>query len=157
MKTLITPEQVVTLAFGDGEYVAPDAVRETDIAAAEHRYIRPIVGGQLCEALAEGRYAALLDDYVAPALAMAVRTMLQRAINVCTGQAGLVVADSEGAKAAPTAAADTLQRSLVRRRRALVRRLSEHLCSERESYPEYNPAEDAAQHCSIDGNIIQVY
>ena len=117
MKTLITPSQAVALAFADGEYLAPEAITEADIAAAEHRYIEPVAGSALCEALAAGIYPALLADYVAPALAMAVRTMVQRALNVRTGQMGLSVPDCSGSQTAVQSAAAELQRSIVARRR----------------------------------------
>jgi len=41
MNTLITPAQAVASAFTDGEYLAPEAIGEGDIAAAEKRYIVP--------------------------------------------------------------------------------------------------------------------
>ena len=37
MNTLITPAQAVALAFADGEYLAPESVTQSDIAAAEQR------------------------------------------------------------------------------------------------------------------------
>ena len=100
MKTLITPSQAVALAFTDGEYVSPAAVGESDIAAAMHRYVEPVIGTPLAEALAEGRYAALTEDFVAPALAMSVRTLIQRALTVRTGQVGV----EEGGRRTPTLA-----------------------------------------------------
>lgn len=44
MNTLITPAQAVASAFTDGEYLAPEAIGEGDIAAAEQRYIVPVIG-----------------------------------------------------------------------------------------------------------------
>ena len=157
MKTLITPSQAVALAFTDGEYVSPAAVGESDIAAAMHRYVEPVTGTPLAEALAEGRYAALTEDYVAPALAMSVRTLVQRALNVRTGQVGLSIPTGRGSDTALKSAGDELQRSLVRRRRALLRRLSDHLAAHREDYPEYRPEDDAMKKCSIDGGFVQIY
>ena len=47
MKSLITQERVVALAFGDGEFLSPEAICEADIAIAESRYLRPVVGDAL--------------------------------------------------------------------------------------------------------------
>ena len=94
MQNVITNEQVIQLAFGDGEYLSPEVILVSDITTAEHRYILPLVGEELYKALLGGSYATLLNDYVAPALAMAVRTMIQPALNVCTGQAGLRISSS---------------------------------------------------------------
>ena len=157
MKTLITPALAVARAFADGEYLAPEAIMDSDIAAATHRYIEPVAGSALCGALAAGRYPALLADYVAPALAMAVRTMVQRALNVRTGQMGLTVPNCSGSQTAVQSAAAELQRSLVRRRRALLARLSDHLAAHAAEFPEYDASRDAMKHCTIDGGIVQIH
>lgn len=156
MKTLITPAQAVALAFADGEYVSSATVGTPDIAAAMHRYVLPVIGCSLADALAEGRYAALTEDYVAPALAMSVRTMIQRSLNVRTGQVGLSIPTGRGSDTALKSASDELQRSLVRRRHALLRRLSDYLAAHAGEFPEYRPEEDAMQKCSIDGGFVQI-
>ncbi len=157
MNTLITPLQTIALAFNDGEYVAPSTVSDSDIAAAMHRYVEPVIGRRLAEALAEGRYEALKEEYVAPALAMSVRTLIQRSLNVRTGQAGLSIPTGRGSDTALKSASDELQRSLRHRRRALLRRLSDYLAAHAEEFPEYRPEEDAMKKCSIDGGFVQVY
>lgn len=73
MKTLITPAEAVTLAFGTGEYVAPEAIAEADIAAAERRYIVPVVGRKLHARLAEGGYAEFTAEYLAAPVALWTR------------------------------------------------------------------------------------
>ena len=55
MKTLITPEQVVALAYADGEYLPPEQITGADIAAAEERRIVPVVGRGLYGRLQIGR------------------------------------------------------------------------------------------------------
>ena len=54
MNTLITPAQAVALAFADGEYLAPESVTQSDIAAAEQRYLVPVIGRLLYEKLLSG-------------------------------------------------------------------------------------------------------
>ena len=154
MKTLITPAQVVALAFGDGEYLAAEAVGEADIAAAEHVWIEPIVGPQLYARLLEGDYATLIEEYVAPALAMAVRVVLQPALNVRTGQTGLVIPSTPYAETSSHAAANALIESLRRRRRMLMARLSDHLSNNCTLYPEYDVKGDVVKLCAIHGGIV---
>ena len=57
MNTLITPAQAVALAFADGEYLAPESVTQSDIAAAEQRYLVPVIGRLLYEKLLSGSHA----------------------------------------------------------------------------------------------------
>ena len=156
MKNLITNEQVISLAFGDGEYLSPEVILDSDIASAASRYIVPVVGTELYQALLDGSHATLLDDFVAPALAMAVRTMIQPALNVRTGQLGLQISSSLRADSSTKTAMQTLQKSLRVRRQMLLKRLSTHLKTHASEYPTYNPDNDILQKCSINGGFIQI-
>ena len=40
MAEIITPSEVIALAFGDGEYVAAEAISPLDIDAATERWVR---------------------------------------------------------------------------------------------------------------------
>lgn len=157
MKNLITNEQVISLAFGDGEYLSPEVILDSDIALAEDRYILPVVGAELREALLDGSYPTLLDDFVAPALAMAVRTMIQPALNVCTGQAGLRISSSLRADSSTKSAMEMLQKSLRLRRQILLKRLSNYLKAHASQFPTYDAESDILQHCTIDGGYIQIF
>ena len=154
IKCLITPHEVVRLAFGDGEYIAEETVTMADIAAAEFSHIRPIVGEALYKRMLENGYAELVEEYVAPALAMAVRVMIQPALNVRTGQGGLVMPSTAHASAATTAASEALLGSLRQRRQRLIARLSHHLKENAEKYIEYDAANDITNKCRIDGGFI---
>lgn len=156
MKNLITNEQIISLAFGDGEYLSAEVILDSDIASATEKYIIPVVGEQLCEEMLNGSQRALLDDYVAPALAMAVRTMIQPALNVRTGQGGLHIPSSARSDTSIKTTSQALQRSLCRRRHALLRRLSNYLKRNASQFPSYDASCDAMQKCAINGGYVQM-
>lgn len=72
MNNLITAEEVVKLAFSVTEQIKPTAIVESKIIAAEEKYLRPVLGS-LLDALKNGKYPELLNDYIKPALAYYVR------------------------------------------------------------------------------------
>lgn len=156
MKNLITNEQVLSLAFGDGEYIAPEAVLDADIAAATFRYIVPIVGTELYEEMVGGAHASLVEDYVAPALAMAVRTMIQPALNVRTGQTGLYIPASARSDTSTRTTTQSLQHSLRVRRQTLLKRLSNYLKTHASEFASYDAGHDIMQRCSTDGGFVQM-
>lgn len=156
MKNLITNEQVISLAFGDGEYLSPEVIRDSDIALATDKYIIPVVGEELYEEMLNGSQKSLLDDYVAPALAMAVRTVIQPSLNVRTGQAGLHIPSSMRADTSTKSAMQLLQKSLRLRRQALLRRLSNYLKKHASEFPDYHASKDALQNCRINGGYVQM-
>jgi hypothetical protein len=157
MKNLITNEQVISLAFADGEYLSPEVVLDSDIATATSRYIIPIVGAELYEAMLNGSHQSLLDDFVAPALAMAVRTMIQPALNVRTGQTGLHISSSARSDSSTRSAVNALHKSLRLRRRELLRRLSNHLRNHQSEFASYDAGRDIMQRCAINGGYLQSY
>lgn len=156
MQNLITNEQVISLAFSDGEYVSPEVVLDSDIASAAHRYILPIVGEKLYKEMLEGSHPTLVSDFVAPALAMAVRTMIQPALNVRTGQAGLHIPSSARADTSTKGVTNALHKSLRLRRSALLRRLSDHLRDAASQFASYDAGSDVLQKCRIDGGYVQM-
>lgn len=157
MQNVITNEEVISLAFSDGEYVSPDVVLDSDIASAAHRYIIPIVGKELYGEMLEGSHQTLVADFVAPALAMAVRTIVQPALNVRTGQTGLYIPSSTRSDSSTRNTINSFHKSLRLRREALLKRLSDHLRGHASEYPSYNPGSDIMQKWSISGGYVQSY
>ena len=156
MKNLITNEQVISLAFGDGEYLAAEVILDSDIASATEQYILPVVGTKLYEEMVNGSQKSLLDDYVAPALAMAVRTMIQPSLNVRTGELGLYIPSSARSDTAIKTAVHTLHKSLRLRRQSLLKRLSNYLKRNASEFASYDAGNDIMQRCSINGGYVQI-
>ena len=143
MNTLITPAQAVALAFTDGEYLAPEAIGEGDIAAAEQRYIVPVIGRALHETL------------LAAPVALFTRIAVQPRLDIRTGQCGTVAPKSGSYQPADAQSLCELQRSLRRQARTLLRRAAEHLEAHAAEFPEYDPDNNILKRCTIDGNLIQ--
>lgn len=94
MTTLVTPREVIDLAFADGGYLPPEAIGTVDIAAAEARYLLPVTGPALWQKLAEGEYPTLREEFAAPAAACAVRVAMQPALDLHGGAGGTTVTKS---------------------------------------------------------------
>ena len=91
MNTLVTPLQVLKLAFGEGEYLPPEIIAEADIAGAEQRHIVPVVGRALYEKLLAGSYPDFRTEYLASPAALFTRAVLQP-LEDCCREAGVPVA-----------------------------------------------------------------
>ena len=156
MKTLITPLQVLRLAFGGGDYLPPDSVTEADIAGAEQRHIVPVVGRALYEKLLEGSYAGFRDEYLAAPTAFFTRLALQSRLDISTGQCGTTAPKTACGQPAGEAALRALRRSLRTQARTLLRRAGEHLFAHRDEFPEYDPENDTLRRCTTDGGFVQI-
>lgn len=157
MKTLITNEDVIALAFSQNELRSPSIITKADITEAESRYIDPILGAELRKALDEGNYPELLNGYVAPAIAAWTRCLVQPLLaNRCEA---CLSSDETSVYESTTAGNNRLGAVLCTLRRKasiLSRRLSSHLNTHSETYAEYNPALNPLNRCSIDGDIVQI-
>ena len=155
MNTLITPAQAVASAFTDGEYLAPEAIGEGDIAAAEQRYIVPVIGRAFHEKLLAGLHAGFTAEYLAAPVALFTRIAVQPRLDIRTGQCGTVAPKSGSYQPADAQSLRELQRSLRRQARTLLRRAAEYLEAHAAEFPEYDPDNNILKRCTTDGNLIQ--
>lgn len=152
---MISPAEVIALAFKDGGYVSEDVVSDADIANAVSRWIEPVAGSDLCRAVAAGDYPEA-RDYFAEAAAAATRLEIQPRLNAATGQGGLTQASSIFAVAAAESARIELMRSLRLQVSISLRRLTEYLDENAESIPEYDPRNNVLKRCVTDGGFVQI-
>ncbi len=129
IKLLMTTSEVVDYAFATGEYVADGEISETAIMTAQQRYIIPILGKRLFEALAEGDYTTLREEYIAPTLGILARI------------------EANLAAYPPT----TAERQ---RAKLFLRNLSDYLNNYSELYAEYDPEENVMNRCQIVGGFV---
>ena len=155
-KSIITPAEVIATAFSDGEYVAPEAIAEADIIAATERWVVPVMGKELLGKIAEGEYAELKSDYVAPAVALHTRLLVQPRLNAATSQLGLTAATGNR-KTADKAQRGELQRALKTRAQMALRRLSDYLDDNAKQFAEYTPEKNILKHCCCEGGIVITY
>ena len=146
MKTILTPKQIYDQIFSAEEGYNPSAVREADIAIVESRYLLPIVGESLYNALLEGDYSELCSEYVAPMLGAWTRYVVEPLLAERCGF-------GHGAKAVDAELLAHLKLVAI----SSSRRLSDYLNAHTEEFSEYNPIDNPLNHCSIDGNIVQIY
>ncbi|MDE5707276.1 MAG: hypothetical protein K2H69_03775 [Alistipes sp.] len=152
--TLITPAEVIDLAFADAGYLPPDSIGAADIAAAETRTLLPVTGQSLWQSLLEGKYPALRRDYVLPAAAAAVRLGMQPMLDLRCGAGGAALCALPGERAADE---QTLLRSRKAQRSrlaALLRRLSDHLDACADRYPEYDARDNVLHRVSVCGGLL---
>ncbi|MFI3248129.1 MAG: hypothetical protein R3Y39_03265 [Rikenellaceae bacterium] len=132
VKTIIESDRVMALAYADAPYTPQQMITPSAIITAQQKYLQPVVGEAMIEALMEDKYIELYEDYVAPALALYVR----------------FIVDGLGA---PTA------KSMLQRAREMMRRLSDHLEAHAGEYVEYETSRNILKRCSLDGGFIQIH
>jgi hypothetical protein len=154
MNLLITPAQVAALAFKAPDFITEESIAEATILAAEQKFIRPVLGDALCDALCRGTYPDLLETMVRPPLALYIKMLMLPSLSLQTGPAGVVEVNSKQLATVGDARLRTAMRGLRGEAGMLVVRLTKHLDSNLSKYPEYNPDNNIVRRCSIDGGIV---
>lgn len=134
--------QVVELAFSAGNPVSPTSIRETKIVVAQERYLRPELG-RLYDAVLDGKYPDLLDDYLRPALAHYVRYAIIPDLSIRLSDKGVQTHFSEHASVATDVQRDELRRQDKEDADILLALAVRHIAAHPDLYPEYAPQDTA--------------
>lgn len=157
MKTnIITPAEVVAEAFSDGAYLPSDVIAEGDIVVAVERWIKPVVGEEVLQAVADGQYPELKSDYLLPAIAHHTRLLVQPRLNCATSAMGATVVGTSTQRLPTDPLLRGLMRSVRERARISLKRLSAYLEANKEQIAEYNDKCNILKRCSCDGGFVQI-
>lgn len=154
---IITPAEVLALAFSDGGYLPPDVIAHEDIEAAIERWVKPIVGEALLDAVQSGGYAEFGQDILKPAIAFCVRWAVQPRLNAPTSQLGLAAAVGSGVKSADKSLREELIRAVKVRARTALKSMSEYLEAHAAEMKEYDTKQNVLNRCSCDGGFVQIF
>lgn len=154
---IITPAEVVELAFSDGGYIAPATIAEEDISTAIERWIKPIVGEAVLEKVEQGGYAELCQEVLKPAIAFCTRQVVQPRLNALTSQLGLAASVGSGVKAADESLRGEYMRAVKVRARTALKSMSDYLEAHAAQIKEYDSKENILNRCSCDGGFVQIF
>lgn len=148
MDTLIKSDDVLSLAYTADGRVTNLKITKVDIAAAEGQFLLPIIGEELYKSLMQGNYPTLLQEYVAPQVAAWTRYIVEP-----------IMVERCGYES--SAAYNEVRKVIYRRLRGIARnlsrQLSNYLNAHCDEFSEYNPADNPLNHCSIDGDVVQIF
>lgn len=140
------------LAFSEVEGYTPSIITTADILEAQSRYLKPILGEELLEALLDGSYPDLATEYVEVALAAYVRYLIEPLLEVRSSSSL-----GEAVTTASNHRVEMCCEAQHRKADALRRRLSDYLNANAEAFAEYNPENNPLNRCLIYGNIVQTF
>ena len=156
MNVLISPEQVVRLAFAPDDCLPPELIADADIAAAAERYLFPVIGRELYDRLLMETNRTFVDQYLAAPLAFYTRLLVQPRLDIRTGRCGTPAPKFDGTTPATEEARRSLRNSLRREARELLLRAVARIEERADDYPEYDPKKNVLKRCTLDGKLVQI-
>ena len=156
MKTLISPTEVLSLAFGTTHTLEEGAVPHHSILAAEQSFLLPALGEKLYTMLAtenpDEECAGFVEEYLKQPLALYVASRLLPTLAVKIGSAGVARLTGESFEAVDE---QTLHKVVVRLRRdadTLLARALDYLADNPTLFPDYEP--QTPKHRIIGGIVM---
>lgn len=152
-KLLLSPEQVIDFAFAANDKITSGSIKESKIDAAQEKYIRPVLG-KLYDALVEGNYPELLEEYIRPALAYYVRYTVIPDLALKLNDKGAQTYYSEYSNAATDKQRDEMRQQAKDDANALLDKAVRYISQNKLRYPEYEPRTDIRNRVISNGGII---
>jgi hypothetical protein len=152
MKQLITPAEVIDLAFSPHEPVSPWVVTDARIETAQLRFLAPALGG-LYPALSLEKYEDFLREYIKPALAHFVRSLILPQLVVRTSSEGIVRNGSTDSVPVDESELARLRKDARRTAKSLLAGTLKYLRDHAEEFPEFT-AERRCRPVEVCGGVI---
>lgn len=151
MKTLITPKEVVALAFPASLDPEGSFVTESAIVAAQQKFIKPVFN-KLYDTI--DTHPELLADFVKPALAQWVRYLILPSIASQVGSVGIIAPRGQNFESVAPASVATLRARAKADARALTRRAVEHVEANAALFHHYDSSLNILNTVKTTGNVI---
>lgn len=151
-RLLISPEEVLEIAFGTPEGLRPELVGDVRIETAQLKYLKPVFGA-LYDRLGEEAYAPFVTDYLKLPLALYIKALTIDNAAVTIGAMG--VTQTETGYAVPGSPGQLARLRQQTRTEAdiLLRKAVEEVERHPERFPGYDPRENILNRISCRGGV----
>ena len=153
MKNLITPAEVIEIAFAANDQIDRSVITENRIEAAQLKFLAPRLR-KMYDALTEGKYDSFNLTYIKPALAHFVRYAVFLNLSVHIGNKGTVRTKTIDATVATPAETGILRREAREAANALLERAIDYLRKNAGEFPEFCPEKCRRRRVRVNGGIV---
>ncbi len=153
MELLITPTEVLEIAFPATEQFREELIRPSLIEAAQLQHLKPIFG-KLYDQLGESQYSAFTADYLKAPLAYYIRCMVIDEMWAAVGTTGILQGKTDYGSAASIRQQERLRRHARHTADRLLDRAIEQVESNPELFPEYEPDQNLRKTLLFKGGFV---
>ena len=153
MKLLISAREVIEIAFTSTERVREEWIGEIRIETAQRQFLRPALG-QLYEAIENGAYPELKEQYLKAPLALYIKYLIMPELAAQTTTQGIVQYKNDHMVPASTTTLAAARRRVKNDAKTMLQRAIDHIHNHRTQYPEYDPIRDRLNQVRLFGGII---
>lgn len=150
---LITPDEVIELAFSPQDQVDPAIITDTRIETAQLKFLAFALK-KLYPALTEGLYDRFCREFIKPALANFVKYNLFLNLSVKIGNDGIIRLHPTDSTLPESSEVARLRRESRETAYLLLEKACDYLKRHADEFPEWDPEENKRKRPRINGGII---
>lgn len=150
---LITPNEVVELAFTPYDQIDPAVLTDTRIEAAQLKFLRSPLK-KMYAALVAGLYPEFCTEFIKPALAYFVKYHIFRHLSVRIGNDGIIRLHMPDAVPADSPEIDRLRQESRETANILLNKAFHHLRNNATDFPEFDTQENHCRWPRINSGIV---
>lgn len=158
MKTLVSPAEVLAIAFGTTHTLRESDVPEHTIRAAERKFLRSVLGEEFFDEVVGANPSHEVEsfaaNYLKTPLALYVASLLLPTIASQVGAAGVVRVAGESFRAVDERTLHRLVRRLRSDAGALLDGATDYLSSHPDIFPLYQAENNIRKRISLKGGVV---
>lgn len=137
MKTLITPKEVIEIAFPENSNINEESISYMNIHIAERKHLIAAFGNELYDALYENRYAQFVQKFIKPALAYYVKCEIMPALAISMSNSGIALTNPQYMTTATDKQRQLLYDSEMTKAGVLLAEAVEYILANPKEFPMY--------------------
>jgi len=157
MTKLITPTQVISLAFEDVNLYTTK-IKDAHIYVAQEEYLRPLLGNDFYDDMiakfGDSPYASLIADYLLIPLAYFVKYVALPELTISVSSLGMNLVQPEGTIATTDKQAGLMRQQAMDVANALMNKAIRYIEDNETTFTEYNQADTVKSESKVLGGII---
>lgn len=153
MELLISPAEVVEIAFQESEGLRGDIIKDPVIRMAEIKYIKPVLGS-FYDNIREERYREFVNKFIKPPLAFYVRSLVVDNLTVSLGNLGAMQYSADKMKTAPENESAKIKKKARYDADTLLKHAIDYMENHSGEFPSYDRRENIKNRIEIKGGII---
>jgi len=150
---LVTPDEVVELAFSPHDQIDPAIITDTRIETAQLKFLKPTLK-KLYPILCEGLYDDFCREYIKPVAAYFVKYHIFLHLSVRIGNDGIIRLRPVDSAPADSSEIARLRRESRETAYLLLQKAFDYLQVNREEFPEFEPDDCRQKRPRVNGGII---
>ena len=150
---LISPAEIMEIAFSASEKVRPDLINDIKIDTAQTKFLKPVLG-KLFGRLSDESNTDFVEEYIKPPLAMFVKYLILDDATASIGTMGIITSETEYGNPITDKQLSRLKKRVLNSANCMLNKALEYIIENPELFSEYNAEENIKNRVIMKNGLI---